>query len=261
MTKTLQAHLQQIKDQGRGIFLPYIMAGDHSRGVKGLFETIAFLEEAGVSAIEIGVPFSDPVADGPVIEEAGQRSLAQGVSLEAIVEELQKNRSQVPLIIMTYLNPVFQYGLERLVEDLEATSVKGLIIPDLPFEHESFIKGHLEQRDICLIRLVSLTTGQERQKQLVEGAEGFIYAVAINGVTGKMDSYSKDLDGHLQGLRELASVPVLTGFGVSSKEDILRFNQVSDGVIVGSKIVKGLHEQEIDVLRDFISFGSHVDKR
>ena len=169
MTKTLTKHLQAIKDSKRGIFVPYIMAGDHAKGLDGLFETITLLENSGVSAIEVGIPWSDPVADGPIIELAGQRSLAKDVTLTAIIKKLQEKKTQVPLVIMTYINPVYQY----------------CIIPDLPNEHADFITPYLRDSDIALVPLVSLTTGIDRQKQLIDGAEGFIYAVAINGVTGK----------------------------------------------------------------------------
>ena len=253
MTKTLTKHLQAIKDSKRGIFVPYIMAGDHAKGLDGLFETIALLENSGVSAIEVGIPWSDPVADGPVIELAGQRSLAKDVTLTAIIKKLQEQKTQVPLVIMTYINPVYQYGIEAFVKDLADTSVKGLIIPDLPDEHADFITPYLKDSDIALVPLVSLTTGIDRQKQLIEGAEGFIYAVAVNGVTGKAGSYRDDLDHHLAQLHEIASIPVLTGFGVSSMEDVHRFNKVSDGVIVGSKIVKALHQGETDAVAHFIS--------
>ena len=238
MTKTLTKHLQAIKDSKRGIFVPYIMAGDHAKGLDGLFETIALLENSGVSAIEVGIPWSDPVADGPVIELAGQRSLAKDVTLTAIIKKLQEQKTQVPLVIMTYINPVYQYGIEAFVKDLADTSVKGLIIPDLPDEHADFITPYLKDSDIALVPLVSLTTGIDRQKQLIDGAEGFIYAVAINGVTGKTGNYRDDLDKHLANLTAHADIPVLTGFGVSTEEDIKRFNAVSDGVIVGSKIVR-----------------------
>ena len=253
MTKTLTKHLQAIKDSKRGIFVPYIMAGDHAKGLDGLFETIALLENSGVSAIEVGIPWSDPVADGPVIELAGQRSLAKDVTLTAIIKKLQEQKTQVPLVIMTYINPVYQYGIEAFVKDLAETSVKGLIIPDLPDEHADFITPYLKDSDIALVPLVSLTTGIDRQKQLIDGAEGFIYAVAVNGVTGKAGSYRDDLDHHLAQLHEIASIPVLTGFGVSSMEDVHRFNKVSDGVIVGSKIVKTLHQGETEAVAHFIS--------
>ena len=204
MTKTLTKHLQAIKDSKRGIFVPYIMAGDHAKGLDGLFETITLLENSGVSAIEVGIPWSDPVADGTIIELAGQRSLAKDVTLTAIIKKLQEKKTQVPL--------------------------------------------------------VSLTTGIDRQKQLIDGAEGFIYAVAINGVTGKTGNYSDDLDKHLSNLTAYADIPVLTGFGVSTEEDIKRFNAVSDGVIVGSKIVRDLHDGKEEEVAEFVTFGSHFEK-
>ncbi|MGT2906687.1 tryptophan synthase subunit alpha [Streptococcus dentiloxodontae] len=260
MTKTLTKYLETIKASRKGIFVPYIMAGDHEKGLDGLFDTIAFLENSGASAIEVGIPWSDPVADGPVIELAGQRSLAKGVTLTTIIKKLQEQKTDVPLVIMTYINPVYQYGIEPFIKDLAETSVKGLIIPDLPHEHENMIKPYLDESDIALVPLVSLTTGRDRQELLIAGAEGFIYAVAINGVTGKAGSYRDDLDQHLAHLREVAKVPVLTGFGVSTKDDIARFNKVSDGVIVGSKIVKYLHEGKEAEIADFITYGSSYEK-
>lgn len=178
-----------------------------------MFDTITFLENSGASAIEVGIPWSDPVADGPVIELAGQRSLANGENLTAIVQKLQEKQTTVPLVIMTYINPVYQYGIEKFIADLKNTSVKGLIIPDLPHEHENMVKPYLTDTDIALVPLVSLTTGIERQKKtLCKDAEGFIYAVAINGVTGKTGNYRDDLDKHLTNLKAIADIPVLVLF-------------------------------------------------
>ena len=252
MEKTLTRLLQAKKAAGSSIFIPYNMAGDHDKGVDGLANTIAFLADLGVSAIEIGIPFSDPVADGPVIELAGNRSLKKGTTPHTIVKALKAIETETPLIIMTYFNPIFQYGLEQFIADLADTPVKGLIIPDLSHEQAYFIKPLLEETDIALVPLVSLTTGLERQKMLVEDAEGFIYAVAVNGVTGKASSYRKDLDEHLSRLRDLAPIPVLTGFGISTHEDVERFNHVSDGVIVGSKIVQALADKKDTEIANFI---------
>lgn len=260
MTKTLTKHLENIATSGKGIFVPYIMAGDHEKALDSLFDTITFLENSGASAIEVGIPWSDPVADGPVIELAGQRSLANGVNLTAIVQKLQEKQTIIPLVIMTYINPVYQYGIEKFIADLKNTSVKGLIIPDLPHEHENMVKPYLTDTDIALVPLVSLTTGIERQKTLCKDAEGFIYAVAINGVTGKTGNYRDDLDKHLTNLKTIADIPVLTGFGVSTPADIERFNKVSDGVIVGTKIVRGLHEGKTDDVADFVKYGSNYQK-
>lgn len=260
MAKTLTKHLQTIKDNHRGLFVPYIMAGDHSKGLDGLFDTISFLEKQGVSAIEVGVPWSDPVADGPIIELAGQRSLANGTNLNAILAKLQEQKTKTPLVLMSYFNPIFQYGLDAFVRELSSTSVKGLIIPDLPFEHHDMIKSRLNGSDITLISLISLTTDKDRQKVILDQAEGFIYAVAVNGTTGQNKDYSQSLDKHLNKLCELSSIPVLTGFGVSNLEDVKRFNIFSDGVIVGSKIVKELYQGNVSELADFIFQASHFKK-
>ena len=189
-----------------------------------------------------------------------QRGRNQLAALTAIINKLQEQKTQVPLVIMTYINPVYQYGIEAFVKDLAETSVKGLIIPDLPDEHANFITPYLKDSDIALVPLVSLTTGIDRQKQLIDGAEGFIYAVAINGVTGKTGNYRDDLDKHLANLTAHADIPVLTGFGVSTEEDIKRFNAVSDGVIVGSKIVRDLHDCKEEDVAEFVTFGSHFEK-
>lgn len=163
-------------------------------------------------------------------------------------------------VITTYINPVYQYGIEKFIADLKNTSVKGVIIPDLPHEHENMVKPYLTDTAIVLVPLVSLTTGIERQKTLCKDAEGFIYAVAINGVTGKTGNYRDDLDKHLTNLKAIADIPVLTGFGVSTPADIERFNKVSDGVIVGTKIVRDLHEGKTDDVADFVKYGSNYQK-
>lgn len=235
------------------VFIPYIMAGDHKDGLNGLEETIKFLTDLGVSAIEIGVPFSDPVADGPVIELAGLRSLAHGTSLSKIIDKLKNIETDTPLVIMSYFNPIYQYGIENFFESLKGTSVKGVIIPDLPYEHEDFVSKYVDTSDIAFVRLVSLSTDKTRQKQLVKDAEGFIYAVSINGVTGSKNSYEDSLDKHLADLKALSPIPVVTGFGVSTLDDVKRFDKVSDGVIVGSYIVEKLYEGDREEVADFIS--------
>lgn len=260
MEKVLTRILEDIKSKNQGLFIPYIMAGDSINSLEDLFTTISYLEEQGVSAIEIGVPWSDPVADGPVIELAGQRSLSKGTNLEKILEKLKEKKTRVPLILMSYFNPIYQFGVERFINELKETSVKAIIVPDLPYEHHSLIGDDLKTTDISLINLISLTTDKERQKTILSQAEGFIYAVAVNGITGEGKTYSDSLNEHLKTLTEMSSIPVLTGFGVSSFEDVERFNRYSDGVIVGSKIVKELNEGKSEILKEFIYKSSHLKK-
>ncbi|MBS7577417.1 MULTISPECIES: tryptophan synthase subunit alpha [unclassified Enterococcus] len=258
--RSLTKHLTAIKNSGRGLFVPYIMAGDHPEGLAGLEATLLNLERSGVSTIEIGIPFSDPVADGPVIQAAGIRSLKNQTTLSAIIKILQKSQVKIPLVIMSYFNPIYKYGVENFIDALKETPVKGLIIPDLPYEHRNFIEPYLEKADISLIPLVSLATSRERMKLLAEQGSGFVYGVAINGVTGTDAKYSEALFEHLAYLAKVSPIPVLAGFGVSTFEQAEKFNQVCDGVIVGSHIVQALNKGKQDELNHFIDAVVNINK-
>lgn len=251
--KILGSYLKDKVDQGKMLVIPYIMAGDHTDGLAGLAETIAFLEQHGASAIEIGIPFSDPVADGPVIEQAGIRALVKGTTLKKVIEVLQTIETTIPLVMMSYINPIYKYGIEKFVDDLKTTPVKGLILPDVPREHEAMLTPFLAPTDITLVPLVTLTSTLERQVELVTGAAGFIYAVTVNGVTGVGRTYADNLNAHLERLSELSDVPVLAGFGVSSLDQAKNFHQVVDGVIVGSYIVQALHDGRREEIAAFLA--------
>jgi tryptophan synthase alpha chain len=254
----LEKHLNELKAKGETIIVPYIMAGDHSKGLNGLGDTISFLQESGVSAVEIGIPFSDPVADGEVIQKAGLRALARDISLMDVVKKLQKIKAKIPLVIMSYFNPIYNIGVEKFIAELKDTDVKGLIIPDLPFEHRDLVEPFLEGTEISLLRLLSLTTTRERQKTLLDGAQGFIYAVALNGITGMGREYRDDIYGHLKYMTDESKIPVLAGFGVSSVEHVQKFREVCDGVIVGSFIVNALHSGEKQKVADFIKKSKEI---
>lgn len=254
----LQKHLSELKAKNETIMVPYIMAGDHEKGIDGLEETITFLQDCGVSAIEIGIPFSDPVADGEVIQKAGLRALARNISLMDVVKKLQKIKTKIPLVIMSYFNPIYNIGVEKFIAELKDTDVKGLIIPDLPFEHREMVEPFLEGSEISLLRLLSLTTPRERQNTLLDGAQGFIYAVALNGTTGVGREYRDDIYGHLKYMTGESKIPVLAGFGVSSVEHVQKFREVCDGVIVGSFIVNALHSGEKEKVADFIKKSKEI---
>lgn len=248
--KTLTKQLKQRKQAGETILIPYIMAG--AQGLEQLAAEIELLTKAGASAIELGIPFSDPVADGPVIQEAGLRALEKEVTLEKVLQTLKGIQAEIPLIIMSYFNPIFSYGIEQFIRELANTAVKGLIIPDLPFEHRQFLEPQLAASDVALISLVALTTPKERIKQLADTGAGFIYAVAVNGVTGVGRDYDETLDAHLAYIQGISELPVLAGFGISSKEHVKRFRKSCGGVIVGSKIVQLLGEGKTEEVRSFI---------
>ena len=241
---TLQQAIEQVLKAGDKAFIPYIMAGDG--GLETIKPTILKLQQLGVTAIEVGIPFTDPVADGPTIEQAGERALAHGVTLRNVLAELTSfaDEIHIPLIAMTYLNPILAYGIEDFARDAKKARIEGLIIPDMPYEESALLHPALQAQNISLVQLVSLTSPAERIKKLAQASEGFIYAVTVNGITGERGSFSSHLKVHFDNLKELCHIPVLAGFGISTPEQIIGFNEFADGVIVGSKIVASLQEQD-----------------
>ncbi|AOV06415.1 tryptophan synthase subunit alpha [Sporosarcina ureilytica] len=254
MTKQLltEAIVQSV-NQGGKAFVPYIMAGDG--GLEKLKKDILFLQESGVTAIELGIPFSDPVADGPVIQAAGERALTHGVTLRKVLQAIHsfKDEVTVPLVLMTYLNPIICYGIDQFVRDCAASGVSGIIVPDLPLEESALLQPALQEADIALIPLVSLTSPVERIEKIVAESEGFIYAVTVNGITGVRNGFGDALENHLQKLKDISPVPVLAGFGISTVEQVQNIGASVDGVIVGSAIVQALHEEEYGKIKSLIN--------
>lgn len=241
---TVQAHLKNVLANGDKAFVPYIMAGDG--GLASLKPTILKLQQLGVSAIEVGIPFTDPVADGPAIEQAGERALSHGVTLKGVIAQLTSFADEitVPLVMMTYLNPILAYGIEAFARDARLAGIQGLIVPDMPYEESALIHPALKQHNIALVQLVSLTSPPERIKKLAAASEGFIYAVTVNGITGERISFASELAEHFEQLKNASSIPVLAGFGISTPEHVKDFGEIADGVIVGSKIVTALIEDD-----------------
>ena len=253
MTKArINEMFKKLKETDDKAFISYIMAGDG--GLDKLPHQIKTLEEAGVDLIEIGIPFSDPAADGPVIQRAGIRALDDNVSLRGILQKLTeiKDDINVPYVLMTYYNPVFHYGLEDFAEDAAAANVSGLIVPDVPLDEEPELKNALADTELAIIRLATLTTADDRLESLADGAEGFIYAVTINGVTGKRTGYSEEVYDNLSRIKEKSKVPVCAGFGITSAEAAEALSVHCDGVIVGSQIVEMFHQNEEHSIKNLI---------
>lgn len=244
--------MRRIKENNEKAFIPYIMAGDE--GLDALPKQITFLEKAGATAIEIGIPFSDPVADGPVIQAAGIRALQEGTTLKAVIQTMAGVRPivHVPLIIMTYMNPIIAYGIEKFIEDSYHAGVDGLILPDLPVEEEGLVAPLAEKYGVEIIRLVTLTSPLERIKEISSKGKGFIYAVTVNGITGARNRFDKQVGEHLQRVKSVSSLPVFAGFGISTPLHVKEMNRYCDGVIVGSKIVELFREKELSAIEELI---------
>lgn len=253
MTKErISKTFEQLSDEGDKAFIAYIMAGDG--GLDKLPYQIKTLEEAGVDIIEIGIPFSDPAADGPVIQRAGIRALKHDISLRDILSKLEeiKDDINVPYVLMTYYNPVFHYGLEEFAQDSTNAKVSGVIVPDVPLEEEDELKDALKETDIAIIRLATLTTPDDRLESLLDSAEGFVYAVTVNGVTGGRDGYSSEVYENLKRIKNKSSVPVCAGFGINSIEAATTLGESCDGVIVGSNIVELFHSGEESKIKNLV---------
>ncbi|OAT83859.1 tryptophan synthase subunit alpha [Bacillus sp. MKU004] len=248
----LEQTFQYELDKGNKLFVPYIMAGDG--GIESFIETLKRLEEAGASAIEVGIPFSDPVADGPTIQKAGNRALEHGVNLQQVLDELVTRREEigVPLVFMSYINPIFKYGIDRFFLRCEEAGVDGLIIPDLPAEHRDLVSSPAEEHGIAIIQLATLTSSEKRIRELAGLSEGFLYAVTINGTTGARNEVNQNIGKHLQVLKRHSKVPVLAGFGISTPDHVREMTRNCDGVIVGSRVIDLLQENKLDEIKELI---------
>jgi tryptophan synthase alpha chain len=243
----------ELKKKNQKAFVPYIMSGDG--GIDCLVERLLTLEKFGAAAVEVGIPFSDPVADGPTIQLAGIRSLKNGTTLTSVIKELEKARElvNIPIIIMTYLNPVYAYGIETFVHDIKKAGVDGCIIPDLPVEEEEIIEPMLKEAGIELIRLVTMTTPMERIETISKSGNGFLYTVTVKGITGVRQDYDQQLGDFLKAVKEISPIPVLAGFGVSTEEQVKKLSSYCDGVIVGSRIVELFAQGDLKSLEELMS--------
>ena len=203
----------------------------------------AVAQEADV--VEIGVPFSDPMADGVTIQRSSEGALRAGVTLTWILEELQlMERVKAPLLLMSYINPLLAFGLERLARRAAGAGVCGFIVPDLPFDESEELRAVLAPHDIALVQMVTPVTPSERLAKLATASQGFVYAVTITGTTGKAAGAAEDISAYLERVRAAATVPVCAGFGIRTREQVEKLRGQVDGVIVGSALVEVLERGE-----------------
>lgn len=229
-------------------FVPFIVSGYPS--IDATKDLIMLLQSKGASCIELGLPFSDPLADGPVIQLAAVESLKNGTTPDKIFDMLEDIKPELttPIVIFTYFNLILHYGLERFALKAKASGVSGFVIPDLPFEEVDEFKSICDRECLDLILLVAPTSGKERVGKIAKSSSGFVYLVSSTGVTGVREGFSDILGELVPEVKNATDIPVCVGFGVSKKEHIDDLKALNvDGVIIGSAIVKIIHEYKDDI--------------
>ena len=240
---TITTAIRNAKAQGRPAIVAYITAGFPKR--ETFLEQLASVA-AAADVVEVGVPFSDPMADGTTIQRSSRVALEQGVSLKWILAELAgaKSRPRAPVLLMSYLNPLLAFGLDKLPQAAAEAGVSGFIVPDLPYEECSDLRTALESKGLALIQFVTPVTPQPRMKMLCDGSAGFVYAVTMTGTTGKNVAVPQDVLDYFARVKEVSPVPVCAGFGIRSREQVQRMTPYVDGVIVGSALVEVIERGE-----------------
>ncbi|MEM7650993.1 MAG: tryptophan synthase subunit alpha [Pseudomonadota bacterium] len=229
----------------RPALITFIMAGDPDAATS--MEVLKSLPEAGADIIELGMPFTDPMADGPTIELAGGRALKSGASMKKtlqMVRDFREGNQDTPIVLMGYFNPVLQYGIEAFAKHASEAGVDGLIIVDLPPEEADETLSAAKERGLDIIRLITPTTTKERLPKILDGASGFLYYVSITGVTGAAQADLGAIKPHIEHIKSQADLPVAIGFGIKTPEDAQKFAQIGDAVVVGSSIVQTIAENQ-----------------
>lgn len=222
-------------------FIPFLAAGDP--GAQDTVQLILEMERAGADIVEIGIPFSDPIAEGVVIQEANIRALSAGITTDGVFEIVRqvREKSQIPLVFLTYLNPVFHYGYERFFSKCEELGVDGIIVPDMPYEEKGEMVNVCKSHGVDLISLIA-PTSEERIQMIAREASGYIYIVSSMGVTGVRSEIKTDIAKIVKTVRQVTDVPCAIGFGISIPEQAEKMAKQSDGAIVGSAIVRIIAE-------------------
>ena len=244
----IETRLAQLQKTDKKALITYVTAGLPS--LEKTIELIIAQDEAGVDIIEIGIPFSDPVADGPVIQDASFRSILNGTNLRKTFDAIETARksSNVPIVFMMYYNTISYYGLDAFAAKCAVVGVDGLIIPDLPFEEQGYLQDALKTVEDApiLIQLVA-PVSKQRIPMLLENARGFVYCVSQMGVTGNGANFHKDIKEYLANVKSISKIPIMMGFGIKTAADVLPLKDEIDGAIVGSAFIRLLEENAFDV--------------
>ncbi|MCL2760752.1 MAG: tryptophan synthase subunit alpha [Desulfuromonadales bacterium] len=241
MTRLGQKFLKLAKEKDKAL-ITFITAGDPD--LKTTEQIVPLIAEAGADIIELGVPFSDPMADGAAIQKSSQRALASGTTLTKLLASVKNIRkhSDVPILLMGYYNPIYHYGLERFCKDAAKSGVDGVLIVDLPPEEADEFINFTQKSNIDLIFLLTPTSDKERIRKVTKIARGFIYYVSVTGITGARTSVADRIEQMIANIRKETKLPIAVGFGISTPEQAKAVSKIADGVVVGSALVK-LFEQ------------------
>jgi tryptophan synthase alpha chain len=252
MSKRLNDLIQEKISRNQKLLSIFVTAGFPD--LDSTKDIILSLDESGVDFIELGVPFSDPIADGPVIQKASDQAIENGVNIEAIFQMMTEIRksSKVPIILMGYLNPINKMGIENFIRQAGRASVDGLIIPDWELEENQKYRDMLAKHDLDIIHLIAPNTPSDRIQKINNVSSSFIYCVAYTGVTGQDNKPTGKTDSFLQNIRKELSHPLLIGFGVKNHEDYVTYTNYADGVIIGSAFIEILESTTKDQRREAI---------
>jgi len=238
------SRIASVFSQSHKALIPYVTVGYPS--IEATLKVVPLLAQSGADIVELGIPFSDPLADGATIQKASFLALKNGVTPHICLEvaEQLSQMVEIPLVFMTYFNPVFSYGLEKFSSACASSGVSGLIIPDLPPEEGSELETTAQKQGLDLIYLLSPASTEERIKLVAERSRGFIYLVSVTGVTGARDRLPADLEAFVTRVRQVATQPLCVGFGISTPEQAGRIAGIADGVIVGSRLIQLMEAED-----------------
>nr|WP_302599367.1 tryptophan synthase subunit alpha [uncultured Cellulosilyticum sp.] len=253
----IKAAFEKKKQEGKKAFIPFITAGDPD--LESTERFVYALERAGSTLIEIGIPFSDPVADGPVIQRANLRAMAGGVHIKKVFDMVGNIRktTQIPLVFLMYANTIYHYGIEAFFKKCKEVGVDGVIIPDLPHEEKEEFDEFARLYDVDIIGLIA-PTSKERTKMLCENTRGFLYCVSSLGVTGMRSKIETDFGEMFEEIKKYSKVPTALGFGISTKEQAEVLKDYADGIIIGSAVVKIIEEKGKDATADIEAFAKEI---
>jgi tryptophan synthase alpha chain len=239
----IEERFEVLKKEGRKAFVAYLTAGDPD--LKTTAKLIPALEAAGVDIVEIGVPFSDPTADGPTIQAASQRALKRGATLAKILAMIAalRRKSGIPIVLFGYYNPILSYGPEKFAADAAASGVDGLLVVDLPPEEADELRRYTDPAGLAFITLIAPTTDPERVAKILRGAAGFVYFISVTGVTGTATPRTEDIRNGLAGIKRMTTLPIAVGFGISTPEQAAVIAPLADGIVVGSALVRLIAEK------------------